>query len=39
VPERVQQPVRPVVRSALLLGLLAAAVYIGFILLVHWRGS
>jgi hypothetical protein len=31
--------VRPVVRSALLLGIAAAAIYIGFILLVHWRGG
>jgi hypothetical protein len=31
--------VRPARRNAILLGIVAAAVYIGFILLVHWRGS
>jgi hypothetical protein len=36
VPERLQ-PVRPVVRSAILLGIVAALVYVSFILLVHWR--
>jgi hypothetical protein len=31
--------VRPAVRSAILLGIVAALVYVSFILLVHWRGS
>lgn len=31
--------VRPVTRSALLLGLVAVIVYFGFMLLMHWRGS
>jgi len=38
VAERTQ-PMRPAVRSAILLGLVALMVYVGFMLLVHWRGS
>jgi hypothetical protein len=31
--------VRPAVRSAVLLGVLAGLVYVAFVLLVHWRGG
>jgi hypothetical protein len=31
--------VRPAVRSAILLGLVALMVYVGFMLLVHWRAG
>jgi hypothetical protein len=31
--------VRPAVRSAILLGAVAALVYVTFMLLMHWRGS
>ena len=33
------EAVRPAVRNAILLGIVAAAIYVGFILLVHWRGG
>jgi hypothetical protein len=33
------QPVRPAVRNAILLGIVAACVYVAFMLLVHLRGG
>jgi len=33
------EAVRPAMRNAILLGIVAAAVYLGFILLVYWRGG
>jgi hypothetical protein len=38
VTERLEA-VRPAVRNAILLGIVAAIVYAGFILLVYWRGG